>query len=219
MTVPPSPPAPKKKDHRVQIVVAVIGACAAILAALIPVVVSRFDDPEPPTPSPTAVAAVSTATPSGEDPPPSEDPPPVDETPSGDDTPSGDNTPPGPDPALAVPQDYRGSWSGQVDWRPPLQGSYSTTLTISAGSVGAMVGQFSVEGDTCRGALWLESGGGPIVLRLKTTYDGGGCSSLADVKLTLDDDGDLRYELIAAQFPQGFVNQPAPPAVGTLTQD
>ncbi|MED7926135.1 hypothetical protein SMD20_17900 [Nonomuraea sp. LP-02] len=218
MTVPPAPsvPPPPKKDHRVQIVVAVIGACAAILAAIIPVVVSRFDDPEP-TPSPTDSAVVTSVTPSDEDPPPVDDTPSVDDTPAVDDPP--ETTPPGPDPALAVPEDYRGSWSGQVDWRPPLQGSYSTTLTISAGSLGGMVGQFSAQGDTCRGALWLEAGGGPIVLRLKTTYDGGGCSSLADVKLTLDDDGDLRYELIAAQFPQGFVNQPAPPATGTLTRD
>ncbi|MGA4989548.1 hypothetical protein [Nonomuraea bangladeshensis] len=212
MTVPPAPSVspPPKKDHRVQIVVAIIGACAAILAALIPVAISRFDDPEP-TPSPTTATPTRDVTPIG------------DETPAGDDTPSADDPPettaPGPDPALAVPEDYRGSWSGQVDWRPPLQGSYSTTLTISAGSVGAMVGQFSAQGDTCRGVLGLEAGGGPIVLRLRTTYDGGGCSSLADVKLTLDDDGDLRYELIAAQFPQGFVNQPAPPATGTLTRD
>ncbi|MFC4007166.1 hypothetical protein ACFOY2_08040 [Nonomuraea purpurea] len=200
MTVPPVEP---RKSYRVQIIVAVIGACAVVLAALIPVALAQLTKPEP-TPTPTPVSGSSPVSSPPADPP----------------TPETTEPPrqPAADEGISVPEDYRGTWSGTIVWRAPMQGSYTTTLTITAGSLGTMVGQFSAANGTCRGAVWLVSGGGPIVVRLQTTYDGGGCSQVADAKLTLNDD-ELAYDLVAATFVNGYVNSPSPPAQGVLKQE
>ncbi|MEV0235339.1 hypothetical protein [Nonomuraea sp. NPDC050786] len=192
MTVPPVEP---KKDHRVQIIVAIIGACAAVVTALIPVVLiaNKPDDKPTPSPGPTTTTPAPTTSSGG-----------------------GGSGTAEPDGSVSVPEDYQGTWSGRIDWMVAGWGSYNTTLTITSGSLTAMVGQFTTNGGQCRGLLYLESGGGPVVLRLSTTYNVGSCSVLADVKLTLRGDDELDYELVGAQFANMIVNQPSPPAQGTL---
>ncbi|MEV1172727.1 hypothetical protein [Nonomuraea sp. NPDC049784] len=202
MTAPPVEP---KKDHRAQIIVAIIGACAAIIAALIPVVLMQANKPDDkPTTSPPP-ATTTTAAPPHSTSSQSETAEPVGES--------------SPDESVSVPEDYQGTWSGRIDWLVPGWGSYNTTLTITSGSLTAMVGQFNTNGGQCRGLLYLESGGGPVVLRLSTTYNVGSCSVLADVKLTLNGDDEMDYELVGAQFVNGYVNQPSPPARGVLRSE
>ncbi|MEV4110434.1 hypothetical protein [Nonomuraea sp. NPDC049695] len=199
MTAPPAEP---KKDHRVQIIVAIIGACAAVVTALIPVVLMANKSDDKPTPSP-APGTTTMAVPS----------------PSGRSRTAEPVVGSSPDESVSVPEDYQGTWSGRIDWMVPGWGSYNTTLTITPGSLTAMVGQFTTNGGQCRGLLYLESGGGPVVLRLSTTYNVGSCSVLADVKLTLSGDDELDYELVGAQFANMIVNQPSPPARGALRRE
>lgn len=197
VTVPTNEP--KKKDYRIQIIAAIIGAVAAVIAALIPVFLP--DEPEVKVTASPAAQSVSLA-PSASDSPEPETTEPVEDPTTGD--------------SVTVPEEYQGTWSGTVEWLIPGWASYDVEMSLTSGGLTETVGQFSLNDGQCRGLAHLESGGGPVVVRLTTTYNGTGtCSTRAEVRLTLDGD-EMEYALIGAEFATGYVSQPSPSARGML---
>jgi hypothetical protein len=63
-------------------------------------------------------------------------------------------------------------------------------MNLGQGNDGSRVGVFHNDTYGCRGAIYLESGGGPISLRIVTTSDPyDDCVSLAYAQATLTSDG------------------------------
>jgi len=64
-----------------------------------------------------------------------------------------------------VPADYQGTWAGNISGPG---GAIEATVILTAGAAGNRVGSFQNETSGCLGAIYLESGGGPISLRIVT---------------------------------------------------
>ena len=89
--------------------------------------------------------------------------------------------------ADGVPADYQGTWEGNISGPAGL---FETTINLNQGTAGAQVGVFQNESSGCRGAIYLERGGGPISLRIVTKsnphHD---CALLAYAQATRASDG------------------------------
>jgi hypothetical protein len=90
-------------------------------------------------------------------------------------------------PSDGVPADYHGTWEGDISGSA---GPFEATMNLHQGTDGSQVGVFQNDTYGCRGAIYLESGGGPISLRIVTTsnpYDD--CVLLAYAQATRTSDG------------------------------
>jgi hypothetical protein len=89
--------------------------------------------------------------------------------------------------ADGVPADYQGTWEGNISGSA---GPFEATMNLNQGTDGSKVGVFQNETYGCQGAIYLESGDGPISLRIVTTSDPyDDCVSLAYAQATLTSDG------------------------------
>jgi hypothetical protein len=89
--------------------------------------------------------------------------------------------------ADGVPADYQGTWVGNISGSA---GPFEATMILQHGTDGSKVGVFQNETYGCRGAIYLQSGDGPISLRIVTTSDPyDDCVSLAYAQATLTSDG------------------------------
>ena len=89
--------------------------------------------------------------------------------------------------ADGVPADYQGTWEGNISGSA---GPFEATMNLRQGTDGSEVGVFQNETYGCRGAIYLESGDGPISLRIVTTSNPhDDCVLLAYAQATLTSDG------------------------------
>lgn len=100
-----------------------------------------------------------------------------------------------------IPASYQGTWSGEVNQSNGV--SYSLTLKIGSGSVGAVVGSWQVPTYGCSGELDLESGGGPLEMRQVTTFNPNlQCFTQFEISVALQG-GNLEYEILAVTNTSG----------------
>jgi hypothetical protein len=86
-----------------------------------------------------------------------------------------------------VPADYQGVWEGGISGSA---GPFEATVKLGQGTDGSQVGVFQNDTYGCRGAIYLESGDGPISLRIVTTSNPHDvCVRLAYAEVTLTSDG------------------------------
>jgi hypothetical protein len=86
-----------------------------------------------------------------------------------------------------VPADYQGTWEGDISG--PAD-SFEATLILTSGTAGSQVGVLQDETSGCLGAIYLESGDGPISLRIAATSNSHhGCALLARAHATRTSDG------------------------------
>ena len=89
--------------------------------------------------------------------------------------------------ADGVPADYQGIWEGEISGSA---GPFEAIMNLGQGTDGSRVGVFQNETYGCRGTIYLESGDGPISLRIVTTINpDDNCVWLAYAQATLTSDG------------------------------
>ena len=89
--------------------------------------------------------------------------------------------------ADAVPDDYQGSWQGEISGPG---GTFGASMNLNSGTDGSQVGVFQNNTGDCQGDIYLTSGGGPLTLRIVTTSNPFGyCVSLAFAQVRLTSGG------------------------------
>ena len=89
--------------------------------------------------------------------------------------------------ADGVPVDYQGTWEGEISGSA---GPFEATMNLGPGTDGSKVGIFQNDTYGCRGSIYLESGDGPISLRIVTTTNPDDeCVWLADAQATVTSGG------------------------------
>ncbi|MEY2241878.1 hypothetical protein AB8A21_02785 [Streptomyces sp. BF23-18] len=210
MTRPQSPPDPYARpqrpvpgdSHRSALVVALIGAAATIVAALIGLFVQLSGDVEQRASGPSlggaAPASETAGVPDASAAPRSSLPPSTPAAPGG-----ADGTPAAPTPTTAtpvgLPEEFLGRWQGYAEETDAARTDhYRVTVELDQGTLRGRVGsvQYAMESSDCYGTVTLTAVGGTDQVTLGESIQSGNCVTNGRITLTLrpGDTVDFAYE-------------------------